>query len=81
MCNNGVNRSQLQMSIEMAQQQTALVSGWMKEINHLAGHAELAGEELAAAEAALKTARRALEDAVDLVSAAPAAVNYEVQSV
>jgi len=68
------------MAIEMAEAQTTLVSGWMKEITHLAGHADLAVSELAAAEAALKTARRSLEDAVDVVKSGPAP-SFEVTSV
>jgi len=81
MCNDGVNQAQLQMAIEMAEQQTALAASWMKEIAHLAGHAGLAQEEIKSAEAALKTARRSLEDAVDVVKADSSNSNYEVHQV
>ena len=81
MCNDGVNQAQLQMAIEMAEQQTALVASWMKEIAHLSGHAGLAGAEIASAEAALKTARRSLEDAVDVVKSDSSGSNYEVHQV
>ena len=81
MCNNGVNHAQLQMAIEMAEAQVALVGSWMKEITHLADHADLAGKELKAAESDLKSARRALEDAVDAVKSAPAVSGFEVEVV
>ncbi|MCL2438016.1 MAG: hypothetical protein FWE48_01590 [Coriobacteriia bacterium] len=82
MCNSGVNHAQLQMTIEMAQQQTVLVSNWMREISHQAGHAGLAGEELAIAEKALKAARRALEDAAETVQTGQDNnPSYEVSSV
>jgi len=64
--------------LEIAEEQTAVVGGWMKEIAHLAGHAEVAETEIAAAMASLKTARRALEDAVDVVKDAPASSGVEV---
>lgn len=69
------------MAIEMTQAQTALAFGWMKEIRHQAGHAGLAEAELAAAEKALKEARRALEDAAEIVQAGPDTPHYEVNSV
>lgn len=78
MCTNGVNHGQLQLLLEIAEEQTAVVGGWMKEIAHLAGHAEVAETEIAAAMASLKTARRALEDAVDVVKDAPASSGVEV---
>jgi len=81
MCNNGVNQAQLQMAIEMAEAQTALAASWMKEISHLAGHAELAETELAVAGDALKSARRALEDAADIVKAGPSNPSFEVEAV
>lgn len=81
MCNDGVNHAQLQMAIEMAEQQAALSAGWMKEIVHLAEHAGLAVDELRSAESALKTARRALEDSVDIVATRSRSSNYEVHSV
>ena len=78
MCTNGVNHDQLQLLLEIAEEQTAVVGGWMKEIAHLAGHAEIAESEIAAAGAALKTARRSLEDAVDAVKGAPTSGGVEV---
>jgi len=69
------------MAIEMTQQQTALISSWMKELRHQAGHANLAEAELAAAEQALKTARRSLEDAAEAVQAGPESPSYEVSTV
>ena len=56
MCTDGVNRGQLQFLLEIAEEQTAAVSGWMKEIAHQAGHADVAGDEIAAATASLKAA-------------------------
>ena len=81
MCSDGVNHGQLQLLLEIAEEQTAVVSGWMKEIAHLAGHAALAEDEIAAAVVALKTARRSLEDAVDAVKDAPAKSGVEVSVV
>ena len=82
MCKDGVSTAQLQMALEMAEQQTALASGWAKEIAHLAGHANLAVAEIAEAEAALKSARRSLEDAVDAVKAGAATSgSFEVTAV
>ena len=82
MCNHGVNQAQLQMAIEMTEQQTALAANWMREIAHLAGHAGLAKEEIKNAEAALKAARRSLEDAVDAVkSGSSSDSGFEVHSV
>jgi len=81
MCNDGVNQAQLQMAIEMAEQQTDLVSSWMREIVHLAEHAGLAEDELNAASVALKTARRSLEDAVDAVKAGPEKPTFDVEAV
>ena len=81
MCNNGVNQAQLQMAIEMAEAQTALVASWMKELAHLAGHAGLAEAELAAAADSLKSARRSLEDASDIVKAGPTTPSFDVEAV
>jgi len=78
MCTDGVNRGQLQFLLEVAEEQTALVGGWMKELAHQAGHAGLAEDEIAAAAASLKAARRSLEDAVDAVKGAPASSGVEV---
>ena len=78
MCTDGVNHGQLQLLLEIAEEQTAVMSGWMKEIAHLAGHADIAEAEIAAAVAALKTARRSLEDAVDAVKDAPKSSGVEV---
>jgi len=69
------------MAIEMAEAQTALVSGWMKEIEHLAGHAGLAEAELSTAADALKSARRSLEDAAGLVKTGPANPSFEIEAV
>jgi multidrug resistance efflux pump len=81
MCNDGVSLAQLQMAIEMAEQQTALTASWTKEIAHLAGHAGLATEEIASAEAALKSAQASLGDAVDKIKTGSDAPDYEVRYV
>jgi hypothetical protein len=54
----------------MVREQTALSASWLKEIEHLAGHAGLAADEIETAAGALKAARRALEDAADAADAA-----------
>ncbi|MCL2679929.1 MAG: hypothetical protein FWF11_00405 [Coriobacteriia bacterium] len=65
MCGGGINSKQLQLALEMAQQQVALSASWMKELAHQAGHAGIAEAEIKAAESDLKSARRALEDAIE----------------
>jgi len=81
MCGGGINSNQLQLALEMAQQQVALSASWMKELEHQAGHAGVAVAEIQTAEAALKTARRALEDAVDATRAIPTETTFNVTTV
>jgi len=81
MCTNGVNHNQLQLLLEIAEEQTAVVGGWLKEIAHLAGHAGVAEGDIEAAAAALKSARRSLEDAVDAVKGAPTISGVDVELV
>jgi hypothetical protein len=70
MCNNGVNTTQLKTMVEMSAEQVALVSSWLKELAHLAGHAGAGVAELESAAQALKAARRSLEDGAEALDGA-----------
>ncbi|MDR1774912.1 MAG: hypothetical protein LBS17_00390 [Actinomycetes bacterium] len=79
MCQNGVNHNQLKLLLEIAGEQCGVTEGWVKEIAHLAGHANL--ESTDAVERAarlLKEARRLLEDAGDEAGAADTGDGVEV---
>ena len=69
------------MSVELLEQQAALLTKWASEISHLAEHARLATAEMSGAESSLKAARRSLEDAVDAIKADQRNPGFEVQSV
>ncbi|MCL2379745.1 MAG: hypothetical protein FWC81_03030 [Coriobacteriia bacterium] len=81
MCGGSINNNQLQLTIEMAQQQVALSESWMRELIHQASHAGIAEAELKEAQAALKSARRLLEDAVDATAVAQNTPGFNVTPV
>jgi hypothetical protein len=81
MCNNGINKDQLQMSLEMLVQQTVLGKTWLDEISHLAGHAGLAGAEFDHANKSMEALAESLLAALMALGSDDDAPNYDVEVV